>query len=80
MSSSSREFVVKEGLRFERYEVRSNYLEFDVKGWQEFLAKQISKEIDREILNDLLAQKTFETEKITRQKLQDIVLTWRFRF
>lgn len=80
MSSSSREFVVKEGLRLERYEVRSNYLEFDVEGWQQFLAEQISKEIDREILNDLLAQKTFEPEKITRQKLQDIVLTWRFRF
>lgn len=82
MSTSSREFVVKEGLRFERHDVRSNYYaEFNVKdGWQQYLSEQLSREIDRQILNELLSERRFEPEKITKQKLQDMVLTWRFQF
>lgn len=91
MSTSSREYVVKEGIRFDKYDVRSNYMEFDVKGWEQFVAEQLSKEkqfvteqlskeIDRQILNELLSERRFEPEKITQRKLQDMVLTWRFQF
>ena len=81
MSTSSSEYAVKEGLRFERYEVRSNYYsEFNVKGWEQYLAEQLSREIDRQILNELLSERRLEPEKITRQKLQDMILTWRFQF
>ena len=88
MSTSSREFVVKEGLRFERHDVRSNYYaEFNVKeGWQQYLSEQLSREIDRQILKDLqivnefLSERRLEPEKITQRKLQDMILTWRFQF